>query len=327
MKRFHFKLILVLLSCISLSAQQIINNVEELKAVEEKVKLVSSDGLDVTVCIRSKIGAFGSGVLVSEDGFILTAAHVIHGVDEVEIIFSDGKTAEAKVLGANYSKDIAMCKIQKSSDLKFAKIASSDELEIGQFVVSLGHAYGYDSVRTPPVRFGRVLSKQTNYFLTTDCTLIGGDSGGPLFDLNGRVVGIHSNIGNTWSTNNHAGTSGFIKDWDRLKKGERWGVLSINPMTNPESPAIGIILGHSVRGGVFIEGTVENGPAHKSGILGGDIITKINEQEVKNAGELVREVLKYNSGDEILIFGYRGGKKMMKKLTLGKREMFKNLSR
>lgn len=327
MKMFYFKLILMLVSCASLSAQEVINNLEELKAIQGKVRSVSAKSLDVTVCIRSSIGAFGSGVVVSKEGLILTAAHVIHGVEEVEIIFSDGKTAQAKVLGANYSKDIAMCKILKPSGLNYAEIASSEKLRIGQFVVAMGHAYGYDSVRTPPVRFGRVLSKQTNYFITTDCTLIGGDSGGPLFDLEGRVVAIHSNIGDTWSTNNHGGVSGFVKDWERLKKGERWGVLSINPMTNPESPAIGVILGQAVRGGVYLEGVVKNGPAHKAGLLPGDVITKINQQSIQNANDLIKEVLRYNSEDDISIDFYREGKKFQKNLTLGKREIFQGLSR
>ncbi len=101
----------------------------------------------------------------------------------------------------------------------------SKNLKSGDLVIALGHAGGYDPVRTPPVRFGRVISSDASGFLNTDCTLIGGDSGGPLFDLEGNVIGIHSSIGHSLSVNNHTGIDGFKKGWDRMKKGESWGRL------------------------------------------------------------------------------------------------------
>ncbi|MDB9741252.1 S1C family serine protease [Akkermansiaceae bacterium] len=311
------------MSCAFVSAQGEVNTLEEMKELQSKVKAVTNENMDVTVSILSSVGASGSGVIVSKDGLILTAAHVIDGADEVHIIFPDGKTANAKVLGANFSKDIAMCKMVDPGPWKFADIAPSGELEVGDFVVAMGHAYGFDPSRKPPVRFGRVLSKQTNYFVTTDCTLIGGDSGGPLYDLEGNVVAIHSNIGETWSTNNHGGTSGFLQDWDRLVKGERWGVLSIDPMTNPETPAIGIVMGRSMRGGVAIDSVLRDGPGDKAGIAPGDIIIKINENSVMYGRDIIKSILRYNAGDEITVTGMRNGEVYQTKLKLGKREMFK----
>ena len=97
-------------------------------------------------------------------------------------------------------------------------MGASKPLEAGDWVIALGHSAGFDAGRTPPVRFGRVISKGPGNFLTTDCTLIGGDSGGPLFDLDGKIVGIHSSIGVSLTNNNHAGIDGFREDWDRIRR-------------------------------------------------------------------------------------------------------------
>lgn len=303
-------------------AQSSEKSFDGLRSLQKKVKQVVSDNMEVTVSVRSSAGAYGSGVIVSKEGLILTAAHVISGAEEVDIIFPNSTVKRAKVLGANYSKDIAMCHLIEKKEWKYAEVAPSEELEIGEYVVAMGHAYGFDAARTPPVRFGRVMSKQTNYFLTTDCTLIGGDSGGPLYDLDGKVVGIHSNIGSTWTTNNHAGISGFLQDWDKLKNGERWGVLSINPMTNPESPVIGIILGAQVRGGVFVDGIVAKSPAESVGIKRGDVITQVNDQRVNSVGEFLKQIWRFNAGDTIDLIYFRGKKQQQVKLTLARRETF-----
>ena len=304
-------------------AQEKVNSLKELKEIQLQVKAVAAKNMTATVSIATSRGASGSGVIVSKDGLILTAAHVVRGAEVVDIIFPDGKSAKAKVLGANYSKDSAMCQMIKPGPWKFAEVADSKNLKIGEYVVAMGHAGGFDAVRTPPVRFGRVLSKNTNFFVTTDCTLIGGDSGGPLYDLKGRVVGIHSNIGNLWSINNHAGTSGFKAEWDRLKKGEQWGALSVNPMTNPDSPAIGIQMRGTKDGGVEIGSILPKGPADKSGMKAKDIIMKLNGKAVKSPELLIGAIMKHNAGDTVKLTIKRGDETKVLDLVLGRREQLK----
>jgi serine protease Do len=198
--------------------------------LESRIEAVSQQVMPATVALISqKSGSSGSGVITTADGLILTAAHVVQGATELEVVFSDGKQVTGKVLGANFSKDIAMVQITTPGPWPCAEMGDSKSLTAGDWVLALGHSAGFDAARTPPVRFGRVISRGPGYFLTTDCTLIGGDSGGPLFDLDGKIIGINSSIGVSLTNNNHAGIDGFKQDWDRIKGGEAWGKLSIDP--------------------------------------------------------------------------------------------------
>ncbi|MCX6865004.1 MAG: trypsin-like peptidase domain-containing protein [Verrucomicrobia bacterium] len=234
-------LCLWLVSSLQPQAREPSRNLQDLVQLESKVAAVSRKVAPATVALLSEqTGSSGSGVVASEDGLILTAAHVVQGADALLVVFPDGKQVQGKVLGANYSKDIAMVKITGPGKWPYATLGASKSLEAGDWVIALGHSAGFDAGRSPPVRFGRVISKGPGNFLTTDCTLIGGDSGGPLFDLNGNIIGIHSSIGQSLTNNNHAGSDGFRDDWDRILAGETWGALSMNPFANPEMPVLGI---------------------------------------------------------------------------------------
>ena len=153
---------------------------------------------------------------------------------------------------------------------------------------------GFKSDRTPPVRLGRLLESNRDGFLTTDCTLIGGDSGGPLFDLSGKVVGIHSNIGSDLTANNHVPMSDFLDNWQRMKDGDTWGrrfgsssrpnpqgaVLGITPRENPNRRD------KSVRVDVL-----PGSPAAEAGVKSGDTLVKIDNRELSSYG-IVRQVMK-----------------------------------
>ena len=152
-----------------------------LKAVEAKVQAVVAKALPCTVALISKrTGAAGSGVVVSEDGLILTAGHVTRATgDELVVYFPDGKTAEATALGADYQKDSGMARIVDEGRYPFVELGESGTLEENQWCVALGHTAGYQADRTPPVRLGRILAERVGDFISTDCALTGGDSGGP----------------------------------------------------------------------------------------------------------------------------------------------------
>lgn len=204
-------------------------DIPQFKDLEQNIQRVVQKVMPATVSLFSaKNGASGSGVVVNKDGLILTAAHVVKGAEQMTVIFPNGEQATGKVLGANYTRDTAMLQITDAKPPRgwpHANLGDSDQMESGDLVVALGHSGGYDPIRTPPIRFGRILAHGPDEFLCTDCALIAGDSGGPLFDLDGKVVGIHSSIGESLSSNNHAGISGLIEDWNQLKKSKRWGSL------------------------------------------------------------------------------------------------------
>jgi serine protease Do len=294
-----------------LAAREPIHDLKDLTNLESKVETVSQKVMPATVALISDTGSSGSGVITNADGLILTAAHVVQGAEKLEVVFSDGKQVTGKVLGANYSKDIAMVQIEEKGPWPFAGMGASKPLVAGDWVIALGHSAGFDAARTPPVRFGRVVSKGPGNFLTTDCTLIGGDSGGPLFDLDGKIVGINSSIGVSLTNNNHAGVDGFKEDWDRIKAGESWGKLSMSPFANPEMPVLGIGFGMP-RGvkGVPVQELVPKSPAAAAGVRVGDIIQTLDGSDIPDAGKLLQVLAKRQAGDKVKL-GVRRDRKLL----------------
>ncbi|QTN34055.1 trypsin-like peptidase domain-containing protein [Akkermansiaceae bacterium] len=307
----------------TLHAREPAASVADLRNLESMVAQVAAKAMPATVALVSeKSGSSGSGVIVSPDGLILTAAHVIQGMGEVDVYFPDGKKWLGKVLGANYSKDIGMVKMTDPGPWPFVLIGESKPLEAGDWVVALGHSAGFDPARTPPVRFGRVMSDGPGNFFTTDCTLIGGDSGGPLFGIDGKLVGINSSIGVSWKNNNHAGVDGFREDWDRLTEGQTWGILQMNPLANPETPVLGIGMamqrGRDV--GVSIQKVEPNSPAAAAGVRVGDMIRSVDGELVREGADLQQVLVKREVGDKVKLGILRGEESLEIEVELVKRE-------
>lgn len=303
-----------------LQAAPAVRSINDLKSLQSKITKVTGNVLPATVSIFSaKNGASGSGVIVSPDGLILTAGHVVKGAEEMTIVFPNGKQAKGRVLGANYTKDTGMIQITDKGPWPYVPLGHSQNLTTGDLVIALGHAGGYDPVRTPPVRFGRVMSIDKQGFLNTDCTLIGGDSGGPLFDLQGRLVAIHSSIGYSLSINNHTGIDNFLKDWAKLKNGETWGSLGGNGLDNPDSPILGVFTLQAKTGGIVIQHVIKGGPAFKAGLRRGDVIRSVNGLDIRNSRRLNAIIFQFHPGDTVKIRVTRGEKSLMRKVTLGRR--------
>ncbi len=167
----------------------------------------------------------GSGIVISEDGLILTAGHVMGQAGaELTVIFPDGRRANAKALGANFTRDSGLVKITDPGKWPHVEMGRSDELKPGAWCLALGHPGGVQKGRTPPVRLGRLLvAGRHGRFLMSDATVISGDSGGPLFDLEGRVIGIHSNIGMNVNQNQHVPIDVFRSQWDDLLASKTFG--------------------------------------------------------------------------------------------------------
>ena len=305
-----------------LTASDEVRNLTDIVKLEGKVQVVSRKVMPATVALLAdSTQSSGSGVITTADGLILTAAHVVQGAEEVTVVFTDGEQVTGKVLGANYSKDIAMVQIIGKGPWPFAAMGESKSLGAGDWVVALGHSAGFDAARTPPIRFGRVVSKGPGNFLTSDCTLIGGDSGGPLFDLDGKIVGINSSIGVSLTNNNHAGIDGFKEDWDRIRSGEAWGKLSMNPFANPEMPVLGIVFGGR-RGnqGVPVEGVVPKSPAGAAGVRAGDVILSIDGSVIGDANKLLQVLAKKQPGDKVKLVVQRDRKDLEMNVVLARRD-------
>jgi S1-C subfamily serine protease len=197
-------------------------SVDDLKAMEAHVEALLKKITPAVVGVRFNTSQ-GSGVIVNKEGYVLTAGHVSGVPDrDVTIILPNGKQLKGKTLGKNGSIDSGMVKIVEEGDWPYADMGKSADLKKGQWVLAIGHPAGFRANRTPVVRLGRVLF--TNPFvLRTDCVIVGGDSGGPLFDMTGKVIGIHSRIGFGITENMHVPIDTYHQTWHRLAKGDSWG--------------------------------------------------------------------------------------------------------
>ena len=283
---------------------QAVKSVGDLKNIESQVQKLVDKALPCVVCVVSaRGGGSGSGVTVSADGLVLTAAHVTQAAGEdLFVIFPDGRRARAKSLGANRLRDAAMVQITEAGPFPFVDVGKSETLERNDWCISLGHAGGFQAERTPPVRLGRVLAN--GRFVVTDCTIIGGDSGGPLFDLQGDVIGIHSNIGESLTQNQHVPIDVFTDDWDRMERGETWGQ---GLQGNPNQVIMGVQLSSETNDdGVILAEITPDAPAAKAGLEAGDIVVKINGKKMETPDDVISILSNKRPGDKVKLKIKRG---------------------
>ena len=277
-------------------------SLDDLRVIEQQVKAVLARVSRAVVAVE--VGAAsGSGVVISEDGMVLTVAHVCDRPNrDVKFIFPDGKTARGKTLGTNHEEDAGMMQITDKGPWPFAELGTLAEARLGDWVLTLGHPGGFDPERSMVVRLGRII-RLTPDALQTDCTLSAGDSGGPLFDMRGQVIGIHSAISDSTAENFHVSITAFRDSWDRLIKGESWGD------ERPQRPWFGV-RGVEHPDGCRLESVEEDAPAFKAGLKVGDIVRKINGHEVKDYATLRRLVAESKPGDELKVELQREEKEM-----------------
>ncbi|MBP85679.1 MAG: hypothetical protein CMJ64_03020 [Planctomycetaceae bacterium] len=195
-------------------------NAADLRVLEQAASAVAAKAIPCTVGIR--VGQnYGSGVVISENGLILTAAHVTSRPGRpAEIRFPDGTTVSGKTLGMNMEADGALIQITDEGKWPFAPLVTLDDYpRPGDWCVATGHPGGFDDKRSPPVRFGRLIDVN-KYILRSDCTINSGDSGGPLFDIEGRVIGIHSRISEEATVNLHGPVLEFLESWSQMRGGK-----------------------------------------------------------------------------------------------------------
>ena len=294
-------------------------SVAQLRELQQTIRGVSEKVVPATVGVQ--IGAaMGSGVIVSEDGYVMTAGHVSGKPGrEVNIILHDGRRVKGKTLGANYGIDAGLIKITEEGKYPFVEKGAIKAIEEGQWCIATGHPGGYEKGRSPVVRVGRVLAKRDRV-LVTDCTLIGGDSGGPLFDLDGKVIGINSRIGGPLTANIHVPISTYNVTWDRLAKGEAWGTPAdmMRRGGGPPvgAPYIGVTADRSAPD-AKITGVTAGSPAEKAGLQAGDIVKKFADKAISDFTSLAKLVRTRKPGDQITLEVLRGEETVTLELTLG----------
>ena len=316
MRIAFYSLIFVFLNI--LMPQVLLGSIEELKERERKVKKVVSELMPTVVAVvGNDQPATGSGVIINEDGLIMTAGHVTEAAGkELTIIFPDGRSVKGESLGANRTRDAGLARITEEGKWPFAKIGDSKKAKLGEWLIAMGHPGGYDLNRSPPIRLGRLISSGSMGMLRTDCTLVGGDSGGPLFNLEGEVIGIHSSIGGSLAENRHVPSSVFKAGWDRMLAGEIWGSLGMMAAgVNPDRPMLGVRMNDS-NGQVTVDKVFPNSPAKRAGIEDGDVILKIDGIAAEQMSDVVDQVSSSSAGDILEVQIMRDDKEQSFKVKL-----------
>jgi serine protease Do len=287
--------------------------VDDLKQIQSHVKTVIDKVMPAVVNIKAGMGQ-GSGVIISEDGYVLTAGHVSQKPNkDCLITFPDGKSVKGKTLGWNKFIDSGLIKIVKEGKYPYCEMGKSAELHKGEWCMAIGHPGGFKEGRTPPVRVGRVLDAGP-MLVISDCTLVGGDSGGPLFDMHGKVIGIHSRIDFSIKKNLHVPVDTYRETWDQLAEGLFWETKTV-----PGTAAARLGLQADPKASDCKILKLDDGsPAEKAGLKINDIITQIDGKKITTFEDLQTEIGRRKPGDTVRLVVRRGDETLNVEAVLGK---------
>jgi serine protease Do len=283
---------------------------DDLRTMERHVKALAARVSPAVVAVE--VGSHsGSGVVISADGLVLTAGHVCGtpGLD-VRFTFPDGKTARGKTVGVNPDNDAGLMRITGPGPWPHAEMGDLGQACLGDWALALGHPGGFDLRRSLVVRLGRII-RMDAAALQTDCTISPGDSGGPLFDMHGRVIGIHSAISTSMADNFHVAVTVFYEGWDLLVKASTRKDHADDPRAY-----VGVTGVDDADGGRLTEVDAD-GPAAKAGLKPGDVVVKVDGREVKLYASFRRWVAQAEPGDTLSIEVKRGDQLLSREVKLG----------
>ena len=268
----------------------------------------------------------GSGFVVRPDGYIATNYHVVKGATEIKVYLPNGETYDAELIGRDTVTDLAILKI-KAEDLQYLPIGDSDSLRVGEWVIAIGNALALKGGPTVTIgivsALGRTIRSEEGDFydlIQTDAAINEGNSGGPLLNLSGEVIGINQAIlrqGRSLSFAVSANVASPIFE-DLMSNGcvkrPLMGFASVDL-----TPALANELGISVKEGIIVSYMPSAGPAYDAGIRLGDIIIKINQTPVVDVKDWLTKLWSLKSGDEAIVTYIREGKSYETSVVLGSR--------
>ncbi|SIO57088.1 serine protease Do [Rhodovulum sp. ES.010] len=269
--------------------------------------------------------ALGSGFVISEDGFIVTNNHVIEKADEIEIEFFSGRTLDAEVVGTDPNTDIALLKVESDEPLPYVDFGDSETMRVGDWVMAMGNPLGQGfSVSAGIVSAsGRALSGTYDDYIQTDAAINRGNSGGPLFNMDGDVVGVNTailsptggsiGIGFAMSSSVVTNVVEQLKEYGETRRG--WLGVRIQDVTPDMAEAMGL---GDARGAAITD--VPEGPAAEAGLKSGDVILSFDGVDVDDTRGLVRQVGETAVGKTVDVTVFRDGETRRIDVTLGRRE-------
>ncbi len=260
--------------------------------------------------------SLGSGFIIDGNGYIITNNHVVDKAESISITLSDNTKTEARVIGKDPKTDLALIKIETKRPLNAVKFGDSDKIRVGDWVLAIGNPFGLGSSVTAGIVSAKsrdIESGPYDSFIQTDASINQGNSGGPMFNLQGEVIGISSAIFSTTGASQGVGfaipanLAGWVisqlKEHGEVKRG--WIGIKIQPNT----PEIADSLGISANQGVVVSGVTEQGPAQKAGLQAGDIVLSFNRQPIDNTKNLSRLIAETKIGTPAPIEIWRSGQK------------------
>ncbi|MFN3293872.1 MAG: DegQ family serine endoprotease [Gemmobacter sp.] len=269
--------------------------------------------------------ALGSGFVISEDGFIVTNNHVIEGADDIEIEFFSGKRLKAKVVGTDPKTDLAVLKVESNEPLPFVQFGNSDAIRVGDWVMAMGNPLGQGFSVSAGIVSARGRSLQGTYddYIQTDAAINRGNSGGPLFNMDGEVIGVNTailspnggsiGIGFAMASNVVTKVVAQLRDFGETRRG--WLGVRIQDVTPDIAEAMGL---EKAAGALVTD--VPDGPAKEAGMMANDVIVSFDGQDVRDTRELVRRVADADVGKAVRVVVLRDGKTQTLSVTLGRRE-------
>lgn len=268
---------------------------------------------------------WGSGFIISKDGYILTNHHVVGDADSITVRLDDEREFDAEIVGTDPRSDVALIKIEDSNDLPVLPLGDSDELAVGELVMAIGNPFGLSHTMTVGVvsAKGRTTVGITDYedFIQTDAAINPGNSGGPLINMNGEAVGINTAIFSRSGGNMGIGFAiplnmvKAIKD-QLIEDGEvRRGYLGV--IIQDLSTELKDSFDLKGKDGVLVSDVKEDGPAAQAGMKRGDVIISLDGKEMDDAGQLRNTVALKAPGTDVNVVVIRDGKKKKLTVTLG----------
>jgi len=276
-----------------------------------------------------KVQSLGSGFVIdAKEGFVVTNNHVIADADDIEVNFSDGLTLKAELVGTDTKTDIAILKVDPAGHkLTEVKFGDSDKMRIGDWVMAIGNPFGLGGTVTVGIISARnrdINAGPYDDFIQTDAAINRGNSGGPLFNMHGEVIGINTaiisptggsiGIGFSIPTQLAKGVVDQLREFGETRRG--WLGVRIQPVTEDIAESLGM----KDAKGALIAGIIKGGPVDNGSIQAGDVVTKFDGKEIDEMRDLPRIVAESPVGKAVDVVVVRKGKEMTVKVTLGRLE-------
>ncbi len=276
---------------------------------------------------QRKSSSLGSGFVIDGSGIIVTNNHVIEGANDIEVIFTDGQKLKAEVVGKDTKVDVAVLRVKPEKPLKSVKFGDSDKMRVGDWVLAVGNPFGLGGTVTAGIVSARnrnIESGPYDSYIQTDASINKGNSGGPLFNMDGDVIGINTAIlsptGGSVGIGFANPATTVLPVIDQLREfGEtRRGWLGVRIQNVDDQTAESLDLGKPR--GALVAGVDDAGPAKPAGVKNGDVIVKFDGKDVKTSTDLPKIVAQTAVGKDVVVTVIRGGKEVELKVKLGRLE-------